>query len=1097
MVTFYNVNGWGIGKKIDFSNGSITLEFFISPATSDRPRKVFPSNKAQPILRLEPQTRVFFMDRDSGVWRLGRLNWQAEENCYVNLPNGQTAEVNAADLFVRCNNRIPDPCDFLETRLTETPFFHNSRAKLVCQLLSQRAAAAGMTGLLSAPIEIEQHQVEVIRRVLSDPIQRYLLADEVGLGKTIEAGVILRQYVLDSPDDHCTLVLTPPALVKQWKTELQTRLQIGDKFGHNIAVVSWDDLKNLPVGFEKPKFVIIDEAHQIASGWSYPKHDSRRKRFELVSDLTAPENSPRLLLLSATPVRRNEDSFLALLHLLDPLVYRMEDRESFRAKVTARQDLADIFYTFTEDQQNLFLEEMANQLANLFSLDSRLINLLRQLKPHLDFAAPIDGHDRADAIRAVRSHLHETYRLHRRVLRNRRSEKLSGLLPGRAGLSNFSAPGDVASGRLADALENWRSAAALSIWGNERTPEAMSLGQVYNVLVEANFCDPYALSFCIKLRLGEDSDEPDNFGPLTSLDNIAVLKDVPLFETEKELLRETLKLMSVVPSSEENQFAALHHEISRRFDSNTRVSLFATTPARADRIFRYLKNVTRGRVFRHCVDDDNWRSFLDLPNGLLVCDYRAEEGLNLHGGRTVLLHLDFPLSPNRIEQRMGRLDRFGVGHSVESFGYVPEGCGLLGAWVKCLDRAWQVFNRSIAALQFIVDDNMKALKLRLLTDGEQALSDEIDCLVGDQGIIVKELKALRAQDELDAVEIIRLAEHDATTQILEWEEQSTEFQRFMESWLLDSLHFVRVGVKSISDNVARYHLMSANTGKQTLVSRTDFARWFIPSVDVDGRHELFRAPLTWPITYQRQTARHRKVGLARLGNPLVDCLQNYLNWDDRGMAFAFWREVTFLEEGKVELYFRFDFSVEVSVVELETSLSSRVGMATAALRRMADAAFPPIVLTLWLDENLSIVDELLRKEVLDKPYLKPQDTNLSQKRWPLVDRHYSLVNWTDLCRSARECAERKLFEKTDLLTLSEQLALKAESKCAHVKEQMLSRIEALRGSKSEKVHGLEDLKLQESVQLFLAKAIRKPAIKVNSAGVVFLAGMPLEECPPL
>ena len=49
--------------------------------------------------------------------------------------------------------------------------------------MQQRAISRGMTGLLSANIELYPHQVEVIRRVLEDPIQRYLLADEVGFRK--------------------------------------------------------------------------------------------------------------------------------------------------------------------------------------------------------------------------------------------------------------------------------------------------------------------------------------------------------------------------------------------------------------------------------------------------------------------------------------------------------------------------------------------------------------------------------------------------------------------------------------------------------------------------------------------------------------------------------------------------------------------------------------------------------------------------------------------------------------------------------------------------------------------------------------------------
>lgn len=67
-----------------------------------------------------------------------------------------------------------------------------------------------MSGLISSIIDLEKHQYEVVRRVLQDPVQRDLLADEVGLGKTIEAGELMRQYVLDDPDSHRILILAPP-----------------------------------------------------------------------------------------------------------------------------------------------------------------------------------------------------------------------------------------------------------------------------------------------------------------------------------------------------------------------------------------------------------------------------------------------------------------------------------------------------------------------------------------------------------------------------------------------------------------------------------------------------------------------------------------------------------------------------------------------------------------------------------------------------------------------------------------------------------------------------------------------------------------------
>ena len=84
-----------------------------------------------------------------------------------------------------------------------------------------------MHGVISSVIDLYNHQIEVVRRVLEDPKQRYLLADEVGLGKTIEAGIIIRQYLLDHPEGH-VVVITPPLLRRQWMSELRQKFLIDD-----------------------------------------------------------------------------------------------------------------------------------------------------------------------------------------------------------------------------------------------------------------------------------------------------------------------------------------------------------------------------------------------------------------------------------------------------------------------------------------------------------------------------------------------------------------------------------------------------------------------------------------------------------------------------------------------------------------------------------------------------------------------------------------------------------------------------------------------------------------------------------------------------
>jgi len=274
-----------------------------------------------------------------------------------------------------------------------------------------------MTGILSSVVEFHEHQVEIARRILEDPIQRYLLADEVGLGKTIEAGFVIRQYLLDKPDGHI-LILAPPLLRRQWVAELREKFLIDDFVGATVSVLSHEE----PASWERhanAELVVVDEAHHLAAGFD-DQEASARERYAALARLA--RKAPRLLLLSATPILNNERSFLAMLHLLDPDVYSLNDLEAFRSRIRNRQPLSKIFLTLREDTRPFLLHNKINELRRLFPSDNRLNQLLDALDYQLtltDASTGIQG-----AIRAIRVHIGETYRLHRRLLRTRRTAEL-------------------------------------------------------------------------------------------------------------------------------------------------------------------------------------------------------------------------------------------------------------------------------------------------------------------------------------------------------------------------------------------------------------------------------------------------------------------------------------------------------------------------------------------------------------------------------------------------------------------------------------------------------------------------------------------------
>src|SRR5712691_1935949 len=231
--TFVQVEGGtdGIGKLVRFDANEAEIEYFESPA-GPRLRRLRTSLRSVRQIELSPQTRIFWFDSDRNAWLAGRVDGglisaqalRADEDHYhVRFPNGQEMRLPISQVYVRWSHAIEDPTDYLAARITDTPFFFDGRSQIVRHIAAQRAAFGGLTALASAAVELLEHQVTIVRRILADPIERYLLADEVGLGKTIEAGVLIRQHTIDQPHQALVLVVVPDHLVPQWKKELATK----------------------------------------------------------------------------------------------------------------------------------------------------------------------------------------------------------------------------------------------------------------------------------------------------------------------------------------------------------------------------------------------------------------------------------------------------------------------------------------------------------------------------------------------------------------------------------------------------------------------------------------------------------------------------------------------------------------------------------------------------------------------------------------------------------------------------------------------------------------------------------------------------------
>src|SRR5437870_5250298 len=238
------------------------------------------------------------------------------------------------------------------------------------------------------------HQERTALRVLRDMRGRGILADEVGLGKTIEAGLILKEYAVRGLVQRA-LVLTPAALTDQWREEMETKFSL--PFSVLRSVRDWDEKPSLIASMDTAKrephrrsaqarpwdLIIVDEAHRL------------KNRFSLNWRFVAGLSKKYMLLLTATPVQNDMDELFNLVTLLKPgqlhtfavsetlrrlaqsPLFRADERERLEA---LRQDAAAISSNVKADRLRAFLKSVDEKVLVFTQYRRTLLHLLGVLE---------------------------------------------------------------------------------------------------------------------------------------------------------------------------------------------------------------------------------------------------------------------------------------------------------------------------------------------------------------------------------------------------------------------------------------------------------------------------------------------------------------------------------------------------------------------------------------------------------------------------------------------------------------------------------------------------------------------------------------------
>jgi ATP-dependent helicase HepA len=1037
----------GIGRLAHLDGQLVQIEYFDRPG--DGGSVVFPAQR-ETVARahLPPQTRVH--TRSNGAWQHGRVLEHDPDAAEVDVrfAGGIDVRLPEDNLCVRWRRRLHDATELLADAWVESRRFHDARSSFVHAYVSRTSAYQGLTAISSSGIEVHPHQLEAMRRILTDVTPRYLLADEVGLGKTIEAGLVVRQHLLDDYRGFA-VVIAPSALVSQWEAELQDKFRVFEQFPGRCAVFAFDVLDS-DLGATEASLVVVDEAHRLASdttAWG-------QSRYEAAGALAM--QSTGLLLLTATPLLLESQTLLRLLHLLSPDIYGLDEVGQLEHSLGSRDEIATYLGNLSAEVQKVFLRSAISGLRNLLPDDTRLGSLLSDIENAL---VKDDCKALKSAIARARSHVTEAHRIHSRMVRSRRG---SGLAEGFPVLGREEPQRAVVEGAIAEVAEAyaaWHESVVARLERETTTGRSellASAGRVVSSLSSSG--GQLARSVIARLEeAGPVAPDKEERALLQSLLEAALERerDCPRLRRAIELTRDVIreaKRVVVVVGHEETAC-----ELEGRLASEP-------LPGRVSRIAERAPNAVA--------------DFMTAPAGaVLVIGPTGEEGQNLQAGE-VVIHVDLPWDPNRLEQRLGRFDRFGAGIPATQYVLADDAPTIGNAWIDLLSAGFGIFSTSVASVQLAIARVMPSLLEAAVIGGAEALSSA-----------APEVRA-ELDAEYSAIELAELLDETAVDERGERFLLSVEAAESVDATKGWQEAVVRWAAGDVSDAAdLRFHHEA--DGFEHRFALTEFSNPIasrvrasdLPLVPWTDLRDRFSGAMPKSVaagTFRRLTAVHRGVRLFGPGDPFVDALWAFTEEDDRGRAFAVWRRRQYWAQRPEVLTACFDFRIRPSVAEaLDFVPLDERDITRPALQRRAESYLPPLTERVWLNIAGGEVKADALLKILNGPFSESLgDETVRPSEWHLITEHVSARAWYDQCAQWRGSATRIATERGSL----RDRCMRAAEQCDGDTAEAAARL-AVRARHSAEALEKSELELGAAI----SRGIREPLVEVDAVGVVVLS----------
>lgn len=581
----------------------------------------------------------------------------------------------------------------------------------------------GFKELAGCKIYLKAFQLNTIMQCLQDENCRYMLADEVGLGKTIEACSVLKIY-LSNKSKKRILITVPSALIAQWRTELLFKFGLIEGANENdnyIMLVSVEKLNRSLVG-SNWDFLVVDEVHNYLNNTEF---------YENIHQLS--RNSENVILLSATPIQQRQEEYLKLLRLILPEKYDEMSVSDFVCLVEKQNRISRLTYSLL-DEIDSFKNELLPEIESddphededvqeeLEEIGEKLQELAEEIGDEnlqeMIEKVQFEGDDFGlYNIQVIISYICDYFQIERNIIRGRRA--VLGVYPKDTEGEFAERVVKVVSYSINDDTNYYENEAyrELKEWilSSEGELDEARIKDHIQPIIESFFSSPWAYY----ARVNE-------IKRTTNIPQGVIKTAERWMADEDEAIEKFSDVMDDV-DSHPSRLAKLISYIDEELFGE-KIVIFTDQIETFNAYYKVLTQSFGEEVtgFSESIDRDEaeiniYRFQSDPECKILICDKSGGEGRNLQIADYVI-HIDLPWNINTIEQRIGRLDRMGrnvekpvtsiVIHSIDS--YEEQ---LFKFWNDGLN----VFCQSLSGLEIIMNDINNKITESIKTDFEFGL----------------------------------------------------------------------------------------------------------------------------------------------------------------------------------------------------------------------------------------------------------------------------------------------------------------------------------------------------------------------------------------